>query len=298
MQLTNRSKVVSNKEQSFMERLYLPAIAKGMLITASHLFKKTPTTKYPEQKRPMAPVYRGEHVLKRDENGAERCTACGLCAVACPAEAITMESAERKKGEEHLYREEKYAAVYEINMLRCIFCGLCEEACPKEAIFLTDRDNGDEDNLCDAILAHGITSDKVLIIGDSSGRFQNGRHDQGLVSFNMIKRRGFEITGPTKKKTPQATYPKNPDVEASLMRFRKWIAGGRYYVSSAPEASKMALAMKRCDAYADRYGSLKARGKWAHLVDCARYSQWWLSENLQTISGEIPGYVKTAGQRR
>jgi NADH-quinone oxidoreductase subunit I len=62
-----------------------------------------------------------------------------LCAVACPAEAITMESAERKKGEESLYREEKYAKIYEINMLRCIFCGLCEEACPKEAIFLTDR---------------------------------------------------------------------------------------------------------------------------------------------------------------
>jgi NADH-quinone oxidoreductase subunit I len=43
--------------------------------------------------------------------------------VACPAEAITMTSGERKKGEEHLYREEKYAATYEIDMLRCIFCG-------------------------------------------------------------------------------------------------------------------------------------------------------------------------------
>lgn len=139
MQLTNRSKVVSNKQQSVGEKLYLPAIVKGMAITFSHLFKKAPTIKYPEQKRPMAPVYRGQHVLKRDENGAERCTSCGMCAVACPAEAITMESGERKKGEEHLYREEKYAAKYEINMLRCIFCGLCEEACPKEAIFLTDR---------------------------------------------------------------------------------------------------------------------------------------------------------------
>lgn len=139
LQLTNRSKVVSNKEQTFMESLYLPAIAKGMGITLSHLFKRSATIQYPEQKRVMAPVYRGQHVLKRDENGAERCTSCGMCAVACPAEAITMESGERKKGEEHLYREEKYATKYEINMLRCIFCGLCEEACPKEAIFLTDR---------------------------------------------------------------------------------------------------------------------------------------------------------------
>jgi NADH-quinone oxidoreductase subunit I len=139
LQLTNRSKVVSNKVQTPMEKLYLPAVLKGMSITLSHLFKKSATIRYPEQKRIMAPVYRGQHVLKRDENGAERCTACGMCAVACPAEAITMESAERKKGEEHLYREEKYASVYEINMLRCIFCGLCEEACPKEAIFLTDR---------------------------------------------------------------------------------------------------------------------------------------------------------------
>ena len=139
MQLTQRRKMVSNKSLSLSERLYLPAILGGMLTTIRHLFKAKPTIKYPEQKRPIAPVYRGMHVLKRDEQGAERCTACGMCAVACPAEAITMESAERKKDEAHLYREEKYARTYEINMLRCIFCGLCEEACPKEAIFLTDR---------------------------------------------------------------------------------------------------------------------------------------------------------------
>ena len=139
MQLTNRSKVVVNKQMTFMERIYLPAIFSGMMITLSHLFKKKVTIQYPEQTRPVSKIYRGQHVLKRDDAGAERCTACGLCAVACPAEAITMVAAERKKGEEHLYREEKYAATYEINMLRCIFCGDCEEACPKEAIFLTDR---------------------------------------------------------------------------------------------------------------------------------------------------------------
>lgn len=137
--LTNRSKQVVNKEMSFLEKIYLPAILNGLLITLKHLFKRKTTIRYPEVKRSISSIWRGQHVLKRDEKGAERCTACGLCAVACPAEAITMEAAERKSGEEKLYREEKYAAKYEINMLRCIFCGLCEEACPKEAIFLTDR---------------------------------------------------------------------------------------------------------------------------------------------------------------
>lgn len=137
--LTNRSKVVSNKTMNLKEKIYLPAILSGLGITFSHLFKKRATISYPEQKRKFSPVYRGRHVLKRDDEGRERCTACGLCAVACPAEAITMIAAERKKGEENLYREEKYARKYEISMLRCIFCGLCEDACPKAAIFLTDR---------------------------------------------------------------------------------------------------------------------------------------------------------------
>ena len=136
--LTNRAKAVDRSPMTFLERLYLWNIAKGMVITFSHMFKKKPTIKYPEQKRPFSPVFRGLHILNRDEEGRENCTACGLCAVACPAEAITMEGAERKPGEEHLYREEKYAAKYEINMLRCIFCGLCEEACPKDAIYLSE----------------------------------------------------------------------------------------------------------------------------------------------------------------
>src|SRR4026208_368570 len=135
--LTNRANLVDRRPMSAVEKIYLWNIAKGMWITLTHLFKRKATIQYPEQKRTFSKVFRGVQILNRDAEGRENCTACGLCAVACPAEAITMEGAERLPGEEHLYREEKYAAKYEINMLRCIFCGLCEEACPKDAIYLT-----------------------------------------------------------------------------------------------------------------------------------------------------------------
>ncbi len=93
--LTNRKKVVERKSMTFWEKMYIPVIARGMSITFGHMFKKRPTVNYPEQTREFSPVFRGLHVLNRDEEGRERCTACGLCAVACPAEAITMEGAER-----------------------------------------------------------------------------------------------------------------------------------------------------------------------------------------------------------
>ena len=76
--LTNKSIPVNRRPMSFWERLYLINIIKGMFITFSHLFKKQPTVRYPEQKREFSPVFRGLHVLNRDEAGRENCTACGL----------------------------------------------------------------------------------------------------------------------------------------------------------------------------------------------------------------------------
>ena len=64
----------------------------GFATTFKHMFKKPNTVNYPDEKVPMFPKYRGKQVLMRDENGLEKCVACGLCAVACPADAIYLEA--------------------------------------------------------------------------------------------------------------------------------------------------------------------------------------------------------------
>ena len=105
----------------------------GFATTLRHMFRKPITVNYPEQKVPMFPKYRGKQVLMRDENGLEKCVACGLCSVACPADAIYLEAAENDGS---VMAGPRYAKVYQIHKTRCIFCGYCEEACPVSAIFM------------------------------------------------------------------------------------------------------------------------------------------------------------------
>lgn len=116
---------------SFWEKLYIPEIVKGMKLTLEQMLKKKDTRLYPEEKWVPPPSYRGAPVLVLEENGVERCVACGLCARVCPALAIEVQAAETTD------EKERYPERFEINMLRCIFCGFCEEVCPEEAIVMS-----------------------------------------------------------------------------------------------------------------------------------------------------------------
>jgi NADH-quinone oxidoreductase subunit I len=102
------------------------ALFTGFRTTFKYIFKPSVTVNYPDQKAPMFPKWRGKQVLMRDEAGLEKCVACGLCAVACPADAIYLEAAEND-GTVMAGRATRRHA--QIHKTRCIFCGYCEEAC-------------------------------------------------------------------------------------------------------------------------------------------------------------------------
>ncbi|MGE4633033.1 MAG: NADH-quinone oxidoreductase subunit I, partial [Planctomycetota bacterium] len=75
-------------------------VVKGLANTLAHILRREPNTiHYPEEKRTPYPGYRGEHRLKRDELGREKCTACFLCATACPAFCIEIVAEEAPWGD-------------------------------------------------------------------------------------------------------------------------------------------------------------------------------------------------------
>jgi len=108
----------------------LTELVMGLMLTGKYMFKKKITVEYPEERTPLSPRFRGLHALRRYENGEERCIACKLCEVVCPALAIIIESEERADKTRRTTR-------YDIDMTKCIYCGLCQEACPVDAIVET-----------------------------------------------------------------------------------------------------------------------------------------------------------------
>jgi NADH-quinone oxidoreductase subunit I len=119
------------KDLNLWEKLYLTEIIKGLVLTFKNIIRPKVTMEYPEEKFIPPASYRGRPVLVQEENGIERCVACGLCSRVCPSLAIEVQASETE------LEKERFPIKFEINMLRCIFCGFCEEVCPEEAIVMS-----------------------------------------------------------------------------------------------------------------------------------------------------------------
>ena len=139
----------------FLKSLMLWELCKGMSVTGRYLFAKKVTVRYPEEKAPQSPRFRGLHALRRYPNGEERCIACKLCEAVCPALAITIESEERDDGTRRTTR-------YDIDLFKCIYCGFCEEACPVDSIVETREFEYHFENRGEQIM----NKEKLLAIGD------------------------------------------------------------------------------------------------------------------------------------
>ncbi len=108
----------------------------GMKLTLREFFSPTVTTHYPHQTLPIPPRFRGHIELKwNEETGKANCTACNLCAKACPSDCIVVEGV-KPEGE-----KKKMVDHYHLNYTLCSLCSLCIEACPFDAIQHTGRYN-------------------------------------------------------------------------------------------------------------------------------------------------------------
>ncbi len=116
---------------------YTTTICTGLKLTLTIFFRqllkleKSETVEWPEQPATYGERFKGKHFLTKREDGQVRCTACFLCATACPAQCIHIEAGQHPSNE-----IEKFPVRFEIDILRCVFCGYCEEACPVDAIRL------------------------------------------------------------------------------------------------------------------------------------------------------------------
>ncbi len=105
----------------------------GLKVTLRHLFSHAITLQYPTERWTMPERSRGVVVLlSNKETGELNCTACILCAKACPTAAIIIE---RHRGDDKKWKVDSFKVDNSI----CCYCGLCEEACNFDAIKLTPK---------------------------------------------------------------------------------------------------------------------------------------------------------------
>ena len=111
----------------------LGTLLTGMGVTWKEFFTRKITEQYPENRATLklSDRYCGELTMPHDENGNNKCIACGLCQMNCPNGTIkiTSETVTTEEG-----KKKKVLVKYEYDLGSCMFCELCVKSCPHGAI--------------------------------------------------------------------------------------------------------------------------------------------------------------------
>jgi hypothetical protein len=177
---------------------------------------------------------------------------------------------------------------------------------PREALlWVVDEvvvENGDENDLIDALELKGLDGRETAVVADASGEWQDAERTVGRGSYDVFRRRGWKFIY-----TPDKNSKRNPLIlercAAANVRIRT--ADGRRHVFSSPDNYHLNRALR---LWENRNGVPHRRSEYAHLSDAFSYPLWRFyprrvqsgSVQVTTIARErgAPGPRRTGGRAR
>ena len=127
---------MEDKKYSYLGGIFhgLKTLLTGLKVTFVEFFTKKTTNEYPDNRETLviAGRFRGSLYMPLDENGQNKCSACGLCEMTCPNDTLHLEV--ETITDEETGKKKKVLVKYEYNLGACIFCQLCVNVCPTDAI--------------------------------------------------------------------------------------------------------------------------------------------------------------------
>ncbi len=112
--------------------------AVGFGVTFKHLFTKSVTLQYPDQRWDLPERSRMKLFMDWDD-----CIGCMKCARACPVECIHISTTKVPRDFEGLgetsggVQKRLLVEQFDIDLSECLYCALCVYPCPTECIYMT-----------------------------------------------------------------------------------------------------------------------------------------------------------------